>query len=320
MTESDHELDVEVPAALAGERVDRALALLAGVTRRAAAEAVANGAVRVGDKVVATRSTTLHAGDRLRASLPEERESGPRPDPSVRFDVVYEDDDLVVVDKPAGLVVHHGAGRRGGTLVDGLLARYPELARLSEAGAGETSRPGIVHRLDKGTSGLLVVARSPAGFESLSRQLRQHTAERRYLALVTGILETRQGTVDAPIGRSTRRPDRMSVRAGGRAARTNFEVRAWYRDPVEATFLEAVLETGRTHQVRVHMAAVGHPVVGDDRYGGTQARPPALMSLLGTGRVFLHAWKLSVDHPDGRRLSWESPLPGDLEVVMAGLR
>ncbi|HLX89815.1 MAG TPA: pseudouridine synthase [Acidimicrobiales bacterium] len=164
-----------------------------------------------------------------------------------------------------------------------------------------------------------MVARSPRGFESLTRQMRGHAADRRYLALAVGIVEPRQGTIDAPIGRSARRPDRMAVRASGRPARTSYEVRTWYHTPVAVTLLEAALDTGRTHQVRVHLAALRHPVVGDDRYGGALARPAALVSMLGAGRVFLHAWKLAVDHPDGRRLSWESPVPADLGAVLESL-
>lgn len=316
MTADAGELDLEVPASLHGERVDRALSLLAGVTRKVAADVVASGAVRVGDVVVRARSTTLRAGERLRASIPAATGEGPVADPAVEFGVVFEDDDVIVVDKPAGLVVHHGAGRRGGTLVDGLLARFPDLARLAEVGVGDATRPGIVHRLDKGTSGLLIVARSARAFDSLSRQLREHQAERRYLALAAGIVEPRQGIVDAPIGRSTRRPDRMAVRAAGRPARTRYEVRHWYRAPVEATLVEAALETGRTHQVRVHLAAIGHPVVGDDRYGGPGARPAALTARLGAGRLFLHAWRLSVEHPAGEPMSWESALPADLAAVL----
>ncbi|HLX89816.1 MAG TPA: hypothetical protein VKR22_15330 [Acidimicrobiales bacterium] len=146
MTEggASHELDLEVPAALDGERVDRALSLLAGVTRRVAADAVASGSVRIGDAVVRTRSTLLTEGDRLRAVVTVPEVAGPQADPSVQFEVVYADDDLVVVDKPAGLVVHHGAGQHGGTLVDGLLAQFPELAGLADAGLGESTRPGIV--------------------------------------------------------------------------------------------------------------------------------------------------------------------------------
>ena len=319
MTDEGRPLCVEVPPTLAGERVDRALALLTGVTRRVAAALVAAGGVRLDGVVVSARSTPLRAGQLLEAVIPAPEPEGPRPDPSVSFTVAYEDDDLLVVDKPAGLVVHHGAGHSGGTLVDGLVARYPELAALAGSGVGDPTRPGIVHRLDKGTSGLLVVARSPAAFASLSTQLREHQAERRYTALVAGIVEADQGIVDAPIGRSVRRPDRMTVRAGGRPARTHYSVRARFSDPVPVTLLDAALETGRTHQVRVHLAALGTPVIGDDRYGDARARPKELVRLLGPGRLFLHAGRLSVVHPDGTRRTWEAPLPDDLERALAAL-
>lgn len=316
---TEDEVDLEVPASLDGQRVDRALSLLTGAPRRVAADVVASGGVLVDGRAVTTRSTVLRAGQRLRASVPPAAVDVPAPDDSVPFTVVYEDDDLVVVDKPAGVVVHHGAGRRSGTLVDGLLARFPDLGALAAGGTGDPSRPGVVHRLDKGTSGLLVVARSPAAFVSLSEQLREHRAERSYLALVAGAPESDRGVVDAPIGRSSRRPDRMAVRASGRPARTHYRVQARYHAPVPVALLEAALETGRTHQVRVHLAAIGHPVIGDDRYGGAASRPAPVVALLGPGRLFLHAWRLSVDHPDGSRRTWESPLPPDLAGVLAEL-
>jgi 23S rRNA pseudouridine1911/1915/1917 synthase len=282
---------------------------------------VSDGRVSVDGQRVDVRSRTLAPGQTLRVDIAPPVADGPRADAGVEFAVVHEDSDLIVVDKPAGLVVHHGAGHRGGTLVDGLLARFPELADLASSGAGEPDRPGIVHRLDKGTSGLLVVARSPAAFHSLSAQLRTHSAGRHYLALVAGTVEDDAGMVDAPIGRSPRQPTRMAVTRGGRPARTAYTVVRRYGQPREATLVEATLETGRTHQVRVHLAAIGHPVIGDDRYWGTQPRPPGARELLGPGRLFLHACRLSLDHPaDGERRSWESPLPPDLAAVLEGHR
>jgi 23S rRNA pseudouridine1911/1915/1917 synthase len=312
-------LDVHVPAALDGQRVDRTVSLLGGVSRRAAAEAVENGTVTLDGRPLRVRSTPLRVGQHLRATLPAKRGADPRPDATVGFAVVHADDDLVVVDKPAGLVVHHGAGQRGATLVDGLLARFPDLARLVEAGVGDGDRPGIVHRLDKGTSGLLVVARSPAAFASISAQLRRHEVDRRYLALVAGIVAADRGEIEAPIGRSARRPERMTVRAGGRPARTRYQVRARFDHPVPLSFVEATLETGRTHQVRVHFDAIGHPVIGDDRYGGPGARPPSLIAMLGSRRLFLHAWRLGLEYPEGNPRRWEAPLPADLADVLAML-
>lgn len=320
-SDDEHEqaLAVDVPATLEGERVDRAVALLTGVPRRVAAALVAQGAVRLDGVPVVTRSTVLHAGQRLETTVPAPEAVGPRPDPSVAFGVVHEDDDLIVVDKPAGLVVHHGAGHHGATLVDGLLARFPDIGALVEAGMGDPTRPGIVHRLDKGTSGLLVVARTPGAFESLSGQLRRHSAERRYLALVAGTVAAERGEVVAAIGRSNRRPDRMAVVPSGRPARSTYEVRCRVAGPPPLTLVDARLETGRTHQLRVHFAAIGHPVIGDDRYGGAAARPPALVGALGPGRLFLHAFELTLDHPGGGRRTWRAPVPGDLRGVLEEL-
>ena len=310
-----------VPATLAGERVDRAVALLTGLPRSAVAVLVSDGRVAVDGVAVDVRSRTLVVGQTLRVDVAPAADGGPRADDGVAFTVVHEDEQLIVVDKPAGLVVHHGAGHSGGTLVDGLLARFPELADLALAGAGDAERPGIVHRLDKGTSGLLVVARTAEAFRSLSGQLRAHTAGRHYRALVAGTLEDDAGVVDAPIGRSPRQPTRMAVTRGGRPARTSYTVVGRYREPWEATLVEATLDTGRTHQVRVHLAAIGHPVFGDDRYWGTRARPGDIKTLLAPGRLFLHASRLSLDHPgDGERRSWDSPLPPDLSAVLGRQR
>ncbi len=219
--------------------------------------------------------------------------------------IAYEDDDVVVVDKPAGLVVHPGAGHITGTLVHGLLARYPELASV-----GAVERPGIVHRLDKDTSGLLLVARTDTAYRSLTNQLKDRSITRRYVALVWGQLEAPRGVIDAPIGRSARTPTRMTVSARGRDARTSYEVIEEYAEPVAASLVSCSLDTGRTHQIRVHLAAIGHPVVGDDRYGGK--REPAA----NLRRFFLHAAQLGFDHPrTGVRIELESPLPDDLVRV-----
>jgi 23S rRNA pseudouridine1911/1915/1917 synthase len=312
--------ETEVPAILVGERVDRAVALLTGLSRRAVNELVSEGKVAVDDRPVTSRSTPLAAGQRVRVTQGAPVSDAPVPDAGIVFGVVHEDPELIVVDKPAGLVVHHGAGHATGTLVDGLLARYPDLAALAAQGIGDPARPGIVHRLDKGTSGLLVVARTEAAFVSLSRQLRDHSAGRRYRALVRGTVPDDAGVVDAPIGRSSRQPARMAVSRAGRPARTGYTVVARYREPAELTLVEATLDTGRTHQVRVHFAAIGHPVVGDDRYGGATPRSDPLRHALDPGRLFLHACMLTLDHPDGHRRSWQSPLPADLEAVLALVR
>ena len=231
------------------------------------------------------------------------------------FTVVHEDDHLIVVDKPAGLVVHHGAGHKGGTLVDGLLERFPDLAALrtrwqigfrTKEDPGDPGRPGIVHRLDKGTSGLMVVARTESAASSLSEQLRTRQAGREYLALVAGELVHDEGVVDAAVGRSARVATRMAVTPKGRAARTAYRVLERMEGPPECCLIEAKLETGRTHQVRVHMAAIGHPVGGDDRYGERSRTMPIMSGVqppVEPGRLFLHAYRLTVDHPAGGRAS-----------------
>ncbi len=300
---------VTVPAALDGVRVDRAVALLADVSRRQAADLVAGGRVSVDGVVAGTRSIALVAGSTLAVDLPEPTPAGVEPEPDVELRVVHADADVVVVDKPAGVVVHPGAGHTRGTLVAGLLARFPDIA-----GVGDAERPGIVHRLDRGTSGLLVVARTPEAYRSLTAQLAERTVTRRYVGLVAGHVAEDRGVVDAAIGRSTRTPTRMAVSASGRAARTGYRVlRRLDHQPGLAepsTLLALALETGRTHQIRVHLAAIGHPVVGDDRYGqrgrvGGRALP--------AGRLFLHAAQLGFDHPGSdERVLWTATLPDDL--------
>jgi 23S rRNA pseudouridine1911/1915/1917 synthase len=216
--------------------------------------------------------------------------------------IVHLDDDLAVVDKPAGLVVHPAPSHTGPTLVS-------ELGDL--LGGGDPERPGIVHRLDKETSGLMVVARGPEALAALQAAVREREVERRYLALAGGRLASRTGTIDAPIGRATRRRTRMAVAgAASREARTHFEVLDLL--PRE-TYLEARLETGRTHQIRAHFAAIGHPLVGDSTYGG---RDP-----YGLGRQFLHAHRLAFRHPrTGAPLDFRSPLPADLAAALEAAR
>ena len=300
-------MEERIPAALAGERVDRVVAMLTDLPRTEAAALVADGHVRLDGTVVSGKSRKVAEGEVLTVEVPERRVAGVAADPSVHVPVVFADDDVIVVDKPAGLVVHPGHGNDRGTMVQGLLAAYPELAAV-----GEPDRPGVVHRLDAGTSGLLVVARSAAAYSSLVEQLQSRSVDRRYLALVAGTVESPAGVVDAPIGRSGSDPTRMAVRADGREARTAYEVRERFTEPTAATLLECKLETGRTHQIRVHLAAIGHPVLGDPRYGRSPLRVP---------RPFLHAWRLAFDHPTtGERVSFESALPADLEAVRARFR
>jgi 23S rRNA pseudouridine1911/1915/1917 synthase len=300
-----------VPAALDGERVDRIVSMLTSVSRAAAAALVASGSVLVDGTPVATGKQRLHAGQTV--ELPEETPAAPaaaEPDPTVEVDVVFADDDVIVVDKPSGLVVHPGAGHHGGTLVNGLLARFPDLAGVGV----DPQRPGVVHRVDAETSGLLMVARSEPAYEALVAQLADRTAGREYVALAWGVPDARRGVVDAPIGRSVREPTRMTVSATGRPARTRYEVEREFADPVTCSQWRLRLETGRTHQIRVHLAAIGHAVVGDERYGGV--RPG-----LDVPRLMLHARRLAFAHPGThRRVEFESPVPADMAGVISRLR
>lgn len=298
-----------IPAALAGERVDRVVSMLTGLPRTTAAQLVAQGAVRVDAGPVVLRSHRVEEGNLLEIDVPPHRPRAlPAGDASLGLSVVYADDQVVVVDKPAGLVVHPGAGHLDGTLVNALLARYPELADT-----GDPERPGIVHRLDRGTSGLLAVARTPEAYACLVAQLASRSVERCYRALAWGHVDADSGLVDAPVGRSRRDPTRMAVSRRGKEARTAYSVLTRYESPVAATLLECRLETGRTHQVRVHLAAIGHPLVGDGRYGGAR-------STLVLGRPFLHAHRLAFDHPSsGERMEWSSPLPPELSELLGTL-
>ena len=292
-----------VPAALAGERVDRAVALLTGWSRSDVAVLIEEGAVRIGGQPVA-KSRRLAEGEEVEVEGEPEVDTPPVAEP-VEFPVLHADDDVVVVVKPAGLVVHPGAGHETGTLAAGLLHRFPEIVEV-----GDPMRPGIVHRLDRDTSGLMVVARSPLAYDALTAALAAREVERRYLALAWGRFDAHRGTIDAPIGRSATRRTRMAVREAGKEARTGYEVLSEYDHPV-CTLIECRLETGRTHQIRVHLAAIGHPVVGDGTYGGD--RNP-----LRPGRPFLHAHALALIHPaTGERLEFSDPLPPELMAVLS---
>ena len=310
------ELRVTVPASLAGVRVDRAVALLADVSRSAVDALVADGRVVVDGRTITSRSTSLREGQTLAVDLPEDQEpDGPVGDPSVGLVVVYEDAEVIVVDKPAGLVVHPGAGHRSGTLVHGLVARYPDLSALPAQVGADVDRPGIVHRLDRGTSGLMVVARTPEAYESLVAQLSARAVSRTYRALVLGTVEGDSGLVDAPIGRSVSSPTRMAISRKGKEARTRYQVEGRYAAPAPTTLVRASLETGRTHQIRVHLSAIGHPVVGDEPYSQGRSLPGATVT-----RPFLHAYALAFDHPaTSERVSWTSELPDDLEQQLAAL-
>lgn len=297
---------IEVPAALEGERIDRAVALLTGWSRADVQVLLARDAIVVDGRPVG-KSHRLVVGTVIEVLDGPAVAALPVADAGVVVDVRYADDDVVVIAKPAGLVVHSGAGHTEGTLVNGLLARFPEMAAV-----GDAPRPGIVHRLDRDTSGLLVAARSARGYESLVRQISTRTVDRRYVALVWGALSSPRGVIDAPIGRSTSRRTRMAVRESGKEARTEYEVRTTFDAPVCA-LLDCRLETGRTHQIRVHLSAIGHPIVGDATYGGAR-------ETIELDRPFLHAARLAFDQPaTGERLQFEEPLPAELTEVLEQL-
>jgi len=308
--EGEH-LDVSVPALLAGVRLDRALAMLTGMSRSEAAALITAGQVVVNDRADRPRSHLLSEGDRIEAIVPPAPEETVLPEPNVSVTIVAEDPDFLIIDKSPDLIVHPGAGHKTGTMIAGLLARYPDLAGVGERSGGSAVRPGIVHRLDRGTSGLLVVARTEPAYASLVGQLAAREVDRRYLALVRGHVADDRGVVDAPIGRSLRSPTMMAVSRDGRPARTAYEVVARLEGAQPRTLVICKLETGRTHQIRVHLAAIGHPVVGDARYG-RMVDPE-----LGRDRFFLHAFDLGFAHPtSGEYVSFTAPMPADLVALL----
>lgn len=300
-----------VPEAMAGERVDRIVAMITGISRSEVASLVAAGVVLVDGVVVQSKSDRLVVDSVVEVDVPDREEAARLvAEPEVIVPVIYEDDDLLVIDKPAGLVVHPGAGQRTGTLVQGLLAHYPELVGVGV----DQARPGIVHRLDKGTSGLLLVARTSTAYEALVAALAARSVHRRYRALAWGTFEATRGLIDAPIGRSMREPTRQAIDERGKEARTRYEVLTSFTEPVAVTELACTLETGRTHQIRVHLRSIGHAVVGDNRYDGARESLPM-------ARPFLHAELLELAHPVTREpVSFSSPLPADLVEVLGRLR
>ena len=294
-----------VPADCAGARLDQALArMLPEHSRSRLAAWVKEGRVRV-DGASADPKRKVWGGERVSvAEAPQEAEQAQQAE-AIPLDIVYEDDDILVVNKPAGLVVHPGSGNWQGTLLNALLHHAPQLAAIPRA--------GIVHRLDKDTSGLLVVAKTLAAQTDLVRQLQARSVRRHYLALVRGRV-ARDGTVDAPIGRHPQQRTKMAVVGGGREARTHYHVLERFSD---TTLLECALETGRTHQIRVHMAEIGHPLVGDPAYGMRRCAPgrPTL------ARQALHAWRLALCHPATRmEMGWEAAAPADLAQLVEALR
>lgn len=296
-----------IPVALSGERVDRVVAMAAGVSRKRAADLIDEGAVAVNGETIDTRSIRLVEGDELTFEIEDRGPELPAPDPEVPLTVIWEDADIAVVNKAADIVVHPGAGNPTGTLVNALLARYPQIAEV-----GDRERPGIVHRLDRGTTGLLVVALSEAAYDSLVGALSDRTVDRTYLAVVWGEMDS-AGTIDSPVGRSLRYPTKMAVTPRGKDARTHYELIGSYHEPAELSLLRCTLETGRTHQIRVHLAAIGHPVVGDATYGGARES-------VDFERPALHATRLGFEHPiTGQPLDFEAEPPADLRRLIDSL-
>jgi 23S rRNA pseudouridine1911/1915/1917 synthase len=294
-----------VPPFAAGMRLDAYLARYVGDRSRAEWQRLIEGRFVLRNGAPARPADRLQPGDRL-TLRPVSQFVLATPDPSIPVDVVYADPAMIVVNKPAGLVVHPAPGHETGTLVNALLARFPELAQ-----PGGELRPGIVHRLDKDTSGLLVVGRTQAAVTALQRQMQAGTVVKRYWLLVIGDLAEGEGVIDAPIGRDPRHRQRMAVRVGGRSAVTRFRVAERFGD---FTLVDAQLGTGRTHQLRVHLAYIGHPVAGDRLYGSGR-RPP------GLHRQFVHAYHLEIESPaTGQRLVFDCPLPADLAEPLERLR
>jgi 23S rRNA pseudouridine1911/1915/1917 synthase len=290
----------------AGERLDVFVARrLPGLTRSRVRRLIDEGLVSVDGRLPGKAGVKLEAGQRVQVTLPPPEPTKLEPEP-IPLRIVYEDGDLLVVDKPAGLPVHPSPGHSRHTLVNAVLAHCPDLS-----GIGGEGRPGIVHRLDKDTSGLVIVAKHDDAHLSLARQLKERRVEKAYLALVEGRIEPPEGVIEAPIGRHPRHRKRMAVVEGGRDARTRYRL---LREVDGRSLVEVRPETGRTHQIRVHFAAIGHPVVGDPVYGRRRSAPPGLR------RQFLHAQRLAFRHPrTGDRLELEAPLAEDLQEALAEL-
>jgi len=294
-------IDLEVSVELDGQRLDKVLATLLGLSRAQARTLVDAGVTIAG--APAGPSDRLSAGTVI--SSPEPQAAVGLRAEEVDFDVLYEDDSVLVVNKPSGVVVHPGSGQKTGTLAAGLLHRFPEIE-----GVGQADRWGLVHRLDRDTSGALIVARTSDSYEALSAMIRGREVTRMYTALASGVFGSPTGAIDAPIGRDPRRPTRRAVVPGGKEAQTHYVVDRQFDD---CSLLTVRLETGRTHQIRVHLAAIDHPVIGDRTYS---TKTTATTS----PRIFLHARSVEFVHPDsGDVLAVEAPLPADLKSVLDDL-
>lgn len=292
-----------------GQRLDQFLvSVVPGQSRSHIQRLIKDGLVHVGERAVRP-NTPVRSGDRVAVEIPTPAPATPAPEP-LPVRIVYDDPDLVVVDKPAGMVVHPAAGHAAGTLVNALLHHVRDLS-----GIGGELRPGIVHRLDRGTSGLMVVAKSDAAHQELTRQFHDREVEKEYVALVWGVVQAGR-RIDTPIGRDPIHRQKMSARA--RRARTAVTrvIRAQHLRGV--SLLRVAIATGRTHQIRVHLSSIGHPIAGDSLYGGVRRHLPADLRALGKlERPFLHAARLAFTHPlDERSMEFTSPLPNDLQAVL----
>jgi len=313
---------VVVAGGEAGERLDRVLAArLADLSRSRLKALILAGEVAIGGRTIRDPGHRVNAGDAIALAVPAPEPAAPRAEP-IPLKVVFEDEAIIVIDKPKGLVVHPAAGNWTGTLVNALIAHCGD----SLSGIGGVRRPGIVHRLDKDTTGLMVVAKTDRAHRALAAQFADHgragPLRRGYLAFVWGVPDRPKGVIDRPIDRHPRARDKMSVRPGGRNAVTHWQVIERYQGtdatPI-ASLLACRLETGRTHQIRVHLAHIGHPLMGDDVYGpgfktkAARLAPAARAALGDLGRQALHAYILSIEHPlTGESLEFQSELPGDL--------
>ena len=293
-----------------GERVDRVIAFFSGLSRSKVSDLISKRLILRNGIPIKKGSEIVHTNDEISMpNLVDEAVEEIAPDESIDFEVVFEDDSVIVVSKPSGLIVHPGSGIVNGTLVNGLAAQFPDLREI-----GDPTRLGLVHRLDKGTSGLLIVARTPEALENLKFQMQERHVHRQYFAIIAGHVESNKGVVDAPLGRDPKNPLKRAVINSGKYARTHYEIDQKYESPFKVSMLNCRLETGRTHQIRVHLAAIGHPVLGDELYGGRS-------SFNIENRLALHAQMLTFLHPKTKNLmNFESPLPAELTSMKGTFR
>jgi len=308
-------IDIRLQPAHAGWRLDRALAdAVPTLSRERLKTLIRGGALETSGKPLRDPAIKVQGSESFRLMVPEARPAHNEPQ-DIPLKIVFEDEHLLIVDKPAGLVVHPAAGNLDGTLVNALLHHCA--GNLS--GIGGVARPGIVHRIDKDTSGLLVVAKTDVAHEGLAKQFAAHSIDRRYLAIVSGVPRANEGKVDAPLARSATNRKKIAIVEGNRGKRA---VTAWRRLNIlkDAAVVECRLETGRTHQVRVHMASIGHPLVGDPVYGRSGKTHGKLLKDLNFQRQALHAAELGFTHPVTKhRLSFSSPMPPDMQELFNAL-